>query len=204
MVSGRECEKGSGASAADRVSSLTRDEFWNRKRDWGLPAREQQLKSILACCAHFDEGAGWAGRESLPSLGSLGQQLWREGEGSGLGAGGVPACATTAARDGMPEHARTRRLTDHARSETIRITPVDRLLVIAGESLRLGRVSRSDWHHMAASFSRASGHRSGLIWKQKRFCCYWLCCRRRPQRRGEPRRGPLRRLSGKTAAEAWW
>jgi hypothetical protein len=157
-MSGRECEKGSGASAADRVGSLTRDEFWNGTRDWGFAASEQQLKSMLACRAHFDEDEGWAGRESLPSLDSLGQQLWREGEGSGLGAGRVPACATTAARDGMPEHARTRRLTDHARSETIRITPVDRLLVITGDSLCLGRVSRCDWHHMAASFSRASGY----------------------------------------------
>jgi hypothetical protein len=155
-MSGRECGAASVTSPAERVDSSTREVLWKGRRDCGFAAKEQQRKSALACSVHFGEEEGWACWESLPALDSLGQQLWREGEGSGLGAGGVPACATTAARDGMPEHAKTRRLTDHASSETIRSTPVDRLLVIAAESLLPGSASRCDCHHIAPNFFLAA------------------------------------------------
>ena len=154
----------SEAISVEKFGSCMREELWNGRRDCGFAAGEQQLESMLARRAHLGGEERWAGRESLDSLGSLGQQLWREGEGSGLGAGEAPAGATTAARDGMPEHAKTRRLTDHASSETIRNTPVDRLLVITANSLRLGPASRCDWHHIGRKFFAAiSAYRSGLI-----------------------------------------
>lgn len=139
----------SGTISAKRFDSGMREDFWNGSGGWGFAAREQQLRSRLACNAYFTGDEGWACRERLTSLG---QQLWREGEGSGLGAGEDPAGTTTAARDGMPVHAWTRGLTDHARSETIRTTPMDRLLVIAVESLRLGPASRCDCYHMGTNF----------------------------------------------------
>lgn len=135
----------SGTISTERFDSGMCEDFWNGSGGWGFAAIEQQLRSRLACNAHFTGDEGWACRERLTSLG---QQLWREGEGSGLGAGEDPAGTTTAARDGMPEHANTRRLTDHARSETVRTAPRDRLLVIAAESLRPRLASRCDCYHM--------------------------------------------------------
>jgi hypothetical protein len=61
--------------------------------------------------------------------------MWREGEGSGIGAGEAPACTTTAARELMPEHAGAGWLTDQLSSVTIKATPRDRL-AIAGKIVR--------------------------------------------------------------------
>ena len=69
---------------------------------------------------------GWATAERIPSGG---QQLWREGEGSGLWAGEAPAGTPTAAREYLPVHAQSGWLTDtvQPRSVAIRTTPTDRL-----------------------------------------------------------------------------
>jgi len=125
--------------------SSTVEAFWKGMLCAGFAAIEQQFTTSFAC------GRQWAGEESWACwecFFSMGQQLWREGEGSGLGAGEVPAGTTTAARDWWPEHVITRWLTDHARSVTIRTTPVDRLLAIAVTSLRSAIFSCCDWHHM--------------------------------------------------------
>jgi hypothetical protein len=86
----------------------------------------QQRRSSLECTEQFDE-EGWAAGESeFP----LGQQMWRDGEGSGLTAGEAPACTTTAARECiMPEHANAGWLTDQPSSVTIKTTPSDRLAI---------------------------------------------------------------------------
>lgn len=133
------------AGAARSFCNPTRETFWKGSREAGLLAIEQQLKSKFGRSVHLGREEGWACRECLLSRG---QQLWREGEGSGLGAGEVPACTTTAARDGMPAHARTRWLTDQASSATIRTTPIDRLLAIADETMRSGFATRCDCYHM--------------------------------------------------------
>ena len=65
----------SGAISVGRSGSSLREELWNGRRDCGFAAREQQLESTLVCGAHLGEDEGWAGRESLPSFGFLGQQL---------------------------------------------------------------------------------------------------------------------------------
>ncbi len=153
------CEERVSGAAAKVLSSMVaasmpfqsvEEAFWKgwRKARWS--AIEQQLKSIFACILHSGWDEGWG---ALRCFFSRGQQLWREGEGSGLGAGEDPAGATTAARDRRPEHAMTRWLTDQASSATIRTTPVDRLLAIATRSLRRAPVFRSDWHHMGAKYS---------------------------------------------------
>jgi hypothetical protein len=130
-------------TAAKRCS-LKREAFWNGNLEAGFFATEQQLKSGLACIwqSGWDEGFGFSA-----CLLSRGQQLWREGEDSGLGAGGDPAGATTAARDGKPAHAATRWLTDQPSSATIRTTPVYRLLDIAVAILDAARGFICDWSH---------------------------------------------------------
>jgi len=118
----------------------------------GFAAMEQQFTTSFACWVQSEWGEGWGCWECVFSKG---QQLWREGEGSGLGAGEAPAGTTTAARDWWPEHVITRWLTDHARSATIRTTPIDRLLAIAVTSLRFALFFCCDSHHMGTEYSRA-------------------------------------------------
>jgi len=127
-------------------------EIWNGRRGTGFLAIEQQLKSMVACSLHSGREEG---RVCCACLLSRGQQLWREGEGSGLGAGEVPAGTTTAARDWMPVHAKTRWLTDQASSATIKTTPMDRLLVITMKSLLPGVVDCCDSHHTGLEFQCA-------------------------------------------------
>jgi hypothetical protein len=121
--------------------------FWKGSRDAGFFAIEQQLKSRLACILQSGGEEGWAFSVCLLSRG---QQLWCEEEGSGLGAGGDPAGTTTAARDGKPEHAITRWLTGQASNATIRTTPEDRLLVIAGAILNVAHRFFCDLSHIVA------------------------------------------------------
>jgi len=143
-----------GTSNSARVCQSARGTIWNGKRETALDASEQQLRSKRACSLHSELGKDWDCSECFFSTG---QQLWREGEGSGLGAGGDPACATTAARDWRPEHAMTRWLTDQASSATIRTTPVDRLLAITRQSLRLPGARFCDWSHMGKLSAKRSG-----------------------------------------------
>jgi len=84
------------ASAAIAIFSSTVGDFWKGMRKAGLAAIEQQFTTSFACNGQsgWDEGWGNWGCDL-----SIGQQLWREGEGSGLGAGEAPAGTTTAARD---------------------------------------------------------------------------------------------------------
>ena len=116
-----------------------------------LEDKEQQLGSRRGRSLYSGEGEGGDGLERLLS-GE--QQLWREGEGSGLGAGDDPAGTTTAARDWRPEHAMTRWLTDQASSATIRTSPVDRLLVITMKSLLPGAANCCDSHHTGLGFRK--------------------------------------------------
>ena len=116
-----------------------------------LEDREQQLGSRCGCSLHAEEAEGW---DCFECLLSAGQQLWREGEGSGLGAGDDPAGTTTAARDWTPEHAMTRWLTDQASSATIRATPIDRLLAIAAASLDPHGAGFSDCSHITKQFAK--------------------------------------------------
>lgn len=138
------------AAKAKSLCNSMRETFWKGSPDAGLFAIEQQLKSRFECSAHLGREEGWACWERLLSKG---QQLWREGEGSGLGAGEAPAGTTTAARDWMPVHAMTRWLTDHTKSATIKTTPVDRLLDITRVSLRPRLASCCDFHHTAQKTS---------------------------------------------------
>ncbi|HUL34545.1 MAG TPA: hypothetical protein VL128_11715 [Candidatus Eisenbacteria bacterium] len=114
-------------------------------------AGEQQLTPKLEGAGQSEWDEGWGARECRFSSG---QQLWREGEGSGLGAGEAPAGATTAARDWRPEHAMTRWLTVQASSATIRTTPRDRLLAIAAATLHEKRLFFCDWHHTFRKYAQ--------------------------------------------------
>ena len=89
---------------------------------------EQQLRFCDLWRRHMGGTEGWATAERIPSGG---QQLWREGEGSGLWAGEAPAGTPTAAREYLPVHAKSGWLTDtvQPRSATIRTTPTDRLAI---------------------------------------------------------------------------
>jgi len=143
-----------GVAVADSsFCNSTWETFWKGSRDAGLLAIEQQRRSKLACSAQLGREEGWGCRECLVSKG---QQLWREGEGSGLWAGEAPAGTTTAARDWMPVHAITRWLTDQASSATIRTTPIDRLLSIADGSVRSAPAFCCDSHHTGPKSFRCS------------------------------------------------
>jgi len=89
---------------------------------------EQQLRSRDLWRRQIGETEGWAISERIPSGG---QQLWREGEGSGFWAGEAPAGTPTAAREYLPVHARSGWLTDtvQPKSATIKTTPRDRLAI---------------------------------------------------------------------------
>src|SRR5215472_6468191 len=137
-----------------RRCQSARGTIWKGWRDSLLEDREQQLGSRRGRSVHSEQGEGGDGFECLLSAG---QQLWREGEGSGLGAGDDPAGTTTAARDWRPEHAMTRWLTDQASSATIRTTPIDRLLAIAVSSMDPHAAGFCDSSHITKQFAKYFG-----------------------------------------------
>lgn len=106
----------------------------------GLADSEQQSAPGLAWKEHLCEPGGVASRVTFPA----GQQLWRNGEGSG--AGEVAACTITAAREFMAGHAIAGRLADQASSVTIKTTPDDRL-AITGTIVKVQARARCDHGH---------------------------------------------------------
>lgn len=122
-----ESGKGSRETAAEAVRNLQCATLVATPRKGSVAGREEAEQQFILCAVCIeplgDSEVCLAAEETF----GAGQQLWREGEGSGLWAGEAPARTIAAAREFKSGQALPGRLTDHTSKVTIKTTPIDRL-----------------------------------------------------------------------------